>query len=179
MGCAVAYIDKDQRCFTVDLAHQDLLFSVQTHQASCILPPLFSVLRSFARQWFGILLCTLQISSTPSGVSLDVFHSAANGEGEMPSKDAAHHPWVLQLGHLSLSRCCCLSLWLMRLYWCPINYTLICLGLEHHIALQSQSVPAFRVASLLQLLISGSQQACFGSIGGKEVRKSTQSLMTL
>jgi hypothetical protein len=35
------------------------------------------------------LLCTLLISSTPSGASLDLFHSVARGEGGILSKDAA------------------------------------------------------------------------------------------
>jgi hypothetical protein len=59
MGYTVAYINNDQHCFAVDLVHQDLPSSIQTHQVSCILPPLYSVLPSFTRQWFGTVLCAL------------------------------------------------------------------------------------------------------------------------
>jgi hypothetical protein len=129
-GCTVAEIDNEMHCIVLNLVHRNSPSLGQIHQASCTLLPLFSVLHSFTKQLSVNLLCTLLISSTPYGASLDLFHSVARGEGGILSKDTAVSPWTLQLHHLSLRQCCCLYLLSKRQYCCLINKRLIHLGLN-------------------------------------------------
>ncbi len=130
-GCTATDDSDKMHCLQFDLNHMIVVpSSVQMHQVSRILLPLFSVLHSFSKQWFLSLSCILLISSMFSGVSLGHLHSAVGEEGEIPSIDAAGPPWTSLLGYFCFLHCCYLSLWLTCQYCHQINSTLSHLGLE-------------------------------------------------